>query len=76
MQDKLPTRVRSEVQRILDGAARRLLAHELDSDAISAATGTDDDLVDGRTDECSPLIKREAIPIRRSVDRDSGPRAA
>jgi hypothetical protein len=72
----LPPHVRAEVKRILDGAARRLLADELDRDAIGAATGSDDHLGDGGPNQGAPLVDGEPVPVLRRLDGDGGPLAA
>lgn len=46
----LPPHVQSEVQRILDAAARRILAEQLDRDALTPCDlGRDGDLCDANT---------------------------
>lgn len=52
----LPTRVRGEAQRILDGAARRLLSEKADADTLGTAAGRDGGTLDGRTDERALLV--------------------
>ena len=64
----LPMHVEREVRRVLDGAARRLLADQLDGDAIAAASGPDQDALDGRPDQCAALRESEAVPVGSSVD--------
>ena len=76
MSDSLPPRVRSEVQRILNAEARRLLADELDRDAIGAATGSDSDLIDGRADQGTASLERQSVPILGRADDDDGAVAA
>lgn len=53
----------AEAQRILDSAARRLLAPRLDRDPVGAAAGTDDRLLDHGDDQGSPFIEGENVPI-------------
>jgi hypothetical protein len=72
----LPAYVLAEVQRILDAEARRLLADQLDGDAIGAATGSNPDLSDGGADQGTTGVERKAIPILGSVDDDDGAVAA
>jgi hypothetical protein len=55
--------VAAEAQRILDRAARRLLAARLDSDSIGAAAGADGRAFDHGADQCSPLVTREKVPV-------------
>ncbi len=71
----LPPHVRTEVRRILDGAARRLLAEELDGDAVGAATGRDAHSLAGGADERTLLVESESVPVG-SGDRHGGARAA
>ena len=72
----LPAHVQAEVQRILDGAARRLLAEQLDRDPAGAATRGDGHTLDNGADEGAPLVNGQPIPVPRGVDGDSGPLAA
>src|SRR4051812_27587956 len=64
----LPSRVQTEVQRILDGAARRLLAEQMDGHAVAAAAGGYVDPLDGRADQRPALIDGQAVPVPRGVD--------
>jgi hypothetical protein len=59
----------AEAQRILDGAARRLLAARLDGDPVGPAARSNDSAIDNRSDEGAPLVKREQVPIT-SADSD------
>lgn len=70
-----PPNVQAEVQRILDGEARRLLADELDADSIRSAAGDHDDTLDGRADQRLARLKGQPVPIR-DADRDDGTLAA
>lgn len=72
----LPPHARAAVQRILDAEARRLLADQLDRDALVAASGSDSDLVDGGADQGTASLERESIPVLGRVDRDDGTLAA
>lgn len=63
--------VAAEARRILDSAARRLLATRLDGDAIGSATGTDDGAVHDRADEGASLLKRQNVPVT-SANGDRG----
>ena len=56
----------AEAKRILDGAARRLLAARLDGDAVGAAPWGDGDPLDDGTDERTPLLEGEQIPVPRA----------
>lgn len=69
MTDRLGMSAAAEAQRILDAAARRLLAARLDRDAIGTPTGTDDGALDRRPDQGAALVLREQVPIPRA-DRD------
>jgi hypothetical protein len=60
---QLPPTVAAEAQRILDQAARRLLAARLDRDPVGAAARGDSRLVDNRTDEGALLVDGEEIPF-------------
>ncbi len=51
---QMPPHVRAEVQRILDGAARRLL-REANANPVNRATGQDVDTIDRRGDDPSLL---------------------
>lgn len=56
---------RAEAQRILDGAARRLLAEQVDRDSLGAAPeGGDDGGLDGGADERPPLVESQEFPVR------------
>jgi hypothetical protein len=72
----LPPHVRAEAQRILDGAARRLLSEQLDRDAIGATARGDSRPLNGGPDQRPPLIEGESLPVIGRVDRDSGAEAA
>ena len=73
----LPARVQAEVQRILDAEARRLLADQLDGDALGAPTpGRDQHAVDGRADQGTASVKGKPVPIPGRVERDDGAVAA
>ena len=63
----LPPYVRTEVQRILAAAARRLLADKLNGDAVGATTGGDSDPLDHGADEGAPLVQGQPVPV---VNRD------
>ena len=76
MMADLPPRARAEVQRILDGAARRLLAEQVDLDALDAAAGRDSDAVDGRADQGAAFVQREQVPILERRHGHGGARAA
>lgn len=68
--------VSAEVQRILDGAARRLLADELNGDAVPSPAGNDNGSCDGGADERSLLAKRQPVPIVAHPDRQRRAKAA
>ena len=72
----LPPDARSEVQRILDGAARRLVADELDRDAIGASAGSDQHAGDDGPDQGAPLVERQQLPVGRRADGTGGVDAA
>ena len=62
--------------RVLDAAARRLLAAELDADTASATTRAHDDTLNDQADQRPPLSERQPIPIRRRPNGDNPPLAA
>lgn len=68
----LPPHARQAVQRVLDRAAARLLAEQMDGYAVDSATGGDHGTVDGGADDVAPLAEREPVPVRRSVDGNGG----
>lgn len=72
----LPDRVRAEAQRILDGAARRLVTDEFDGDALGTASRVHKDAFDDRADQGTPLVEREPLPVGRRADRDDDAAAA
>lgn len=70
---KLPEHVEREAKRILDGAARRLLAEKLDGNAIGALPESPNRRrSDRRPNQPSLLGEREVIP---AVDGDGQRRA-
>jgi hypothetical protein len=72
----VPSRVASEVERILNGAARRLLNEQINGDAIGASTGRDAGSLDSCTDQGALLIDREPIPIRARINAERDAYAA
>jgi hypothetical protein len=72
----LPARVIVEVQRLLDAEARRLLADQLDRDAIGTTAGSDPDLIDGRADQGAAGVEGQSVPIRVGVQDQRLGRAA
>ncbi len=60
---------RREAERILNGAARRLLAEQLERDAVWTTTRTDGSSLDGRTNQSPALVQREPVPILVRIDR-------
>jgi hypothetical protein len=73
----LPAHVHAEVQRILDGAARRLLAEQLDRDTLRATPpGHNRGALHGRTDQGALLVQGQAIPVRSGIDCYGGTVAA
>lgn len=63
----LPPHALAEAQRILDGAARRLLADRMDADPLGTLAGSNDDPLKRGDNEGPPLIEREVVPV---VSRD------
>ena len=64
----MPPRVRGEVERILNGAARRLLDEKLNGDTVSATAGPDGSLLDGSPNQSTALIECESVPVCVSTD--------
>lgn len=68
---------RREAERILNGAARRLLAEQLERDAADTSTaGSNGGTLHGGTDQFAPLVEGQQVPVRRGVDSDGHRRAA
>ena len=63
---------RSEVQRILDAEARRVLAARLEGDAIVATTWSDERPGEDSLNDSSPGREAQARPILGSVENDGG----
>jgi hypothetical protein len=64
----LTPEARADLQRVLDRAARRLLAERLASDdehAIGATTRSDDSAEHDSAQSVTPLVEREQRPARR-----------
>jgi hypothetical protein len=53
----------ADVQRILDRAARRLLAARLDGDPVVPAPGGDNSPLDHGPDQVAPLAESEQVPV-------------
>jgi hypothetical protein len=64
-----------EIQRVLDGAARRLLEEE-QRHPVTPTAGSDDSPVHGQPDQRPVLVPRQPVPIPGRVDDDRGPLAA
>lgn len=75
----MPPQVRAEVQRILDGAARRLLREGLNLDAARGVSAlhaaADGDAPDRPADERPLLVEGEVFPVRRAHARRAAHRA-
>lgn len=67
---------RAALERVLDGAARRLLREQLDADTLGPAAGPDHHSLDGGLDGGSALGQGEPIPVLDDVDRERGAEAA
>jgi hypothetical protein len=65
---RLSEAARTEARRILDGAARRLLAEGLDADAIVTAAGSDRRLGDNGANERAALVASKSVPVTRRND--------
>ena len=59
---------RSEIQRILDRAARPLLDARLERQSIEAATGRDGDAREHGLDESAALVQVQEVPVLIGVD--------
>src|SRR5579871_3298105 len=66
-----PPAVRARAERILDRAARRLLAEQVDRDSIGATAGCDCHARNRRPDEVALLIEREPVPIGSDEQADT-----
>lgn len=60
-----------DARRVLDGAARRLLAEQLNGDAIGSAAGRNGHRFHDGHDERPALLKRQLVPVPGS-DGDGG----
>src|SRR5687768_16053992 len=72
---EMPPHVRARVQRILDGAARRLL-NETDPDATRAAAGMDVNPSNSGSYQVPLLPECQLVPVLRGVDAQRGRDAA
>lgn len=68
---RLPLHIETEVQRILDSAARRILT-ERQRKTLNTPTGGDSDLGNQANDQGTALVKRERIPVGIRVKRETG----
>ena len=68
MTDRLPPSVAAEVQRILDGEARRLLAAKLNGDPVPPLARRDDSLLDESPDESTLRVEGEDDEVLRPAD--------
>ena len=64
----LPLHVRTEVRRILDSEARRLLAEEVDDDALEPAAGANVYALDGGADQGAASLEAQPMPVTRASD--------
>lgn len=67
---RVPAHVRQEVERVLARAARRLLADEVNLDAVGTAASSDFYPLDGGADDRAALVEVEARPVRHRSKRD------
>jgi hypothetical protein len=68
---------RAGAQRVLNGAARRLLAEETNGDVIgAAAAGSNGRALDRRDDQSPPLVEGEPIPVPVGANHDDVPGGA
>ena len=69
----IPDHVCNEVRRILDAEARRLLAEQLDGDAVSPAARRHMDAFDHGLDQSAPRSECQALPVAASdLHREAG----
>ncbi len=61
----------SEIQRLADCVACRMLAEQLDRDSLGSASGADNGLSDNGADEPSLLGNGQVVPPLSDVDRQS-----
>lgn len=73
---RLPPRVATEVRRILDREARRLLAEGFDRDTLDAAAGANDSVLHDSADQGTPALGAEVVPVKRAADGQPGALAA
>jgi hypothetical protein len=62
----------AEARRVLRGAARRLLAEQLDRDAVDGSAGSNGRLGDHGADESALLVAREPVPVTRGHRHGGG----
>jgi hypothetical protein len=67
---ELPTTVAAEVQRILDGTARRLLAAKTNGEPVTALAGRDNAVVDEGADKGAAFVEGEDVEVLRPVEGD------
>lgn len=72
----LPAANQREVQRILDSAARRLLAKQRDADALPTPARSNAGTGDGGSDKPAFLLKRQPLPVLTHADGESRAKAA
>ena len=53
----------ADARRVLDGAARRLLAAQVNGDAPRATSGRNGRALDNGRDEGAPLVQGEIVPV-------------
>ena len=61
--DRLSPPAEAAARRVLDRAARRLLAARLDAHAVGPASGRDVGTVDDGLDQVALLVEREVVPV-------------
>jgi len=65
-----------EAERILNGAARRLLAEQLEHETPCASCGSDGGRLDGRADQLAFVTEGQQVPVGRGADGDGRARSA
>jgi hypothetical protein len=61
--ERLPAPAVEDAQRVLDQAARRLLAARLNRDPLGSSTGRDGDALEDGADQGALLVEGKGVPI-------------
>lgn len=68
----LPAHVHAQASRILDGAARRILAEQMNDDTAGAASGVHNRPLHADLNERTALLERKPVPVLAGPQDDSG----